>query len=97
MVYQYEAAIQPGAPARRTRQLVRRLQAAGCSVQYDRGSGRLRTLVTDGEDAWRQTALVTMLLLSYNDVVSWEGHSRRVEERPLARALPPSPGTALEA
>ncbi len=97
MVYQYEATILQGALARRTQQLVRRLQAAGCSVQYDRGAGRLRTLVTDNEDVWRQTALVTMLLLSYNDVVSWEGHSHRMDDESGVRALPASLGATLEA
>lgn len=80
MLYEYLAAIHEDAPARRLHQLVRRLQAADCEVQWDRAASRLRLRVRDSEGAWMQTALVTMLLLAFKDVVSWSGHSSRVDD-----------------
>lgn len=97
MLYEYQATVHTGASERRLRMLVRRLQAAQCEVQFDREAATLRMRLRDSEDVWMQTALVTMLLLSYNDVVSWAGRSQRVEERPLARQLPATEGSALRA
>jgi len=57
-------------------------------VQYDRTARNLRLRVRDSEDAWMQTALVTMLLLSFKDVVSWGGHSCRVEDDRAVLPLP---------
>jgi hypothetical protein len=88
MLYEYQAAIHEEGSAQRLRQLVRRLQAARCEVQYDAAAASLRLRVRDSEDAWMQTALVTMLLLSFKDVVSWGGHSRRVEDRRVVLQLP---------
>ncbi len=79
MHYEYQAEIHTYAPAGRLRQLVQRLQGAECEVQVDRAARVLRLRVRDSEDAWMQTALVTMLLLTYKDVVAWGGHSRRVD------------------
>jgi hypothetical protein len=80
MLYEYLAAVHEDAPLRRLRQLVRRLQAAGCEVQWDRAASQLRLRVRDNEGAWMQTALVTMLLLAFKDVVGWSGHSTRVDD-----------------
>lgn len=88
MHYEYQAAVHPEAPAPRLRQLVRRLQAASCEVQYDRAAQELCLRVRDSEDAWMQTALVTMLLLSFKDVVTWGGHSRRVDDQRATPLLP---------
>lgn len=97
MLYEYQATLHPGASETRLRLLVRRLQAAQCEVQLDREAATLRMRLRDNEDVWMQTALVTMLLLSYNDVVGWAGRSRQVEERPVARQLPATGGSALRA
>jgi len=84
MLYEYQAAVHEDASAGRLHQLVRRLQAADCEVRYDRAGRELRLRVRDCEGVWMQTALVTMLLLAFKDVVSWSGHSRRVEDaRPI--------------
>lgn len=91
MVYEYQAAVHRDASARRIRQLVRRLQAAECEVRFDRAGPELRLRVRDGEGAWMQTAVVTMLLLAFKDVVSWSGHSRRVDD---ARPVLQLPGTS---
>lgn len=97
MLYEYQAAIHEEVSAPRLRQLVRRLQAASCEVQYDRTARNLRLRVRDGEDAWMQTALVTMLLLSFKDVVSWGGHSRRVEDHRAVLPLPAVDEGSLQA
>ena len=97
MLYEYQAAIHEEASAQRLRQLVRRLQAASCEVQYDRAARHLRLRVRDGEDAWMQTALVTMLLLSFKDVVSWGGHSRRVDDARAVLQLPAGREGSLQA
>lgn len=84
MLYEYQASVHEDASIGRLRQLVRRLQAADCEVQYDRIGLELRLRVRDGEGVWMQTALVTMLLLAFKDVVTWSGHSRRIDEaRPV--------------
>ncbi len=88
MHYEYLAAIHEGGSAERLRQLVRRLQAATCEVQYDAAAGHLRLRIRDSEDAWMQTAVVTMLLLSFKDVVRWGGHSSRIESRRIMHQLP---------
>lgn len=97
MLYEYQAAIHDSASAQRLRQLVRRLQAASCEVQYDRSEGQLRLRVQDGENAWMQTALVTMLLLAFKDVVSWGGHSRRVDDARASLQLPAGSEGPLQA
>ena len=97
MHYEYLAAIHEQGSADRLRQLVRRLQAASCEVQYDPAARRLRLRIHDSEDAWMQTALVTMLLLSFKDVVSWGGHSRRIEDRPALLQLPAGAEGPLQA
>lgn len=97
MHYEYQAAVHEEASGQRLRQLVRRLQAARCEVQYDRAAGNLRLQVRDGEDAWMQTALVTMLLLSFKDVVSWGGHSQRVDDGRAVLQLPAGREGSLQA
>jgi len=97
MLYEYQAAIHEDASAQRLRQLVRRLQAADCEVQYDRAGQELRLRVRDGEGAWMQTALVTMLLLAFKDVVSWGGHSRRVDDARAVMQLPAGSEGSLRA
>ena len=97
MLYEYQAAIHEDASAQRLRQLVRRLQAADCEVQYDRAGLELRLRVRDGEGAWMQTALVTMLLLAFKDVVSWGGHSRRVDDARAVMQLPAGSEGSLRA
>lgn len=97
MHYEYLAAIHEGGSAERLRQLVRRLQAATCEVQYDPAAGHLRLRIRDSEGAWMQTALVTMLLLSFKDVVSWGGHSRRIEDRRIILQLPAGAEGPLQA
>lgn len=97
MHYEYQAAINEDASAQRLRQLVRRLQSADCEVQYDRAAGQLRLRVRDGEGAWMQTALVTMLLLAFKDVVAWSGHSHRVDDARALMQLPSTTGGSLRA
>ena len=93
MHYEFQAAIEEQAPIGRLRQLVDRLRDASCEVQVDRVERSVRLRVRDSEDAWMQTALVTMLLLAYKDVVRWGGHSRRVDEPTVVRQLPPTEGS----
>lgn len=88
MHYEYQAVIHTHAPAGRLRQLVQRLQDADCEVLVDRAARQLRLRVRDREDAWMKTALVTMLLLTYKDVVAWGGHSRRVDGSSTVPELP---------
>lgn len=97
MLYEYQAAVHTEAPAERLRQLVERLRTASCEVRFDRTSRRLLLRVHDSEDAWMQTATVTMLLLSYSDVVKWGGHSRRVDDARAVLELPSSAEGPLQA
>lgn len=97
MLYEYQAAIHEDASSGRLRQLVQRLQAADCEVRYDRAALELRLRVRDGEGVWMQTALVTMLLLAFKDVVHWGGHSTRIDDDGPLLQLPAADGGPLRA